>query len=34
VSTYSNGRGERIRGFAFQLSYLIAPEEGLLIEEA
>ena len=33
-STYSYGRGERSGGFAFQLSYVIAPAAGVLVEVA
>jgi hypothetical protein len=34
VATYSNGLGERIGGLAFQLTYVIAPAAGLLVEVA
>jgi hypothetical protein len=33
-TNYSNGRGERSRGYAFQLIISIAPAAGLLVEVA
>jgi hypothetical protein len=33
-ATYSNGRGERSGGYAFQLRYKIAAPAGLLVDFA